>query len=262
MSLARLALIGSGAIANTLSMALEQGREPLRVGAVLVRADSRSTLPGVKVCVRTADLIEWRPTLVAECAGHDAVREVVPDLLAAGINVVIASVGALCDSDTRDKLSRACAVGRSRLLYATGAVGGLDALRAARLGGLDSVTYIGRKPPRAWPRSAEIESLQQTASREAVVLFDGSAGEAARRYPQNANVAAAIALAGVGFDTTRVRLVADPELTRNVHEIHACGAFGELEVRITNEPLAGNPKTSLLAALSLEELIRERLGRA
>jgi aspartate dehydrogenase len=207
------------------------------------------------------DLIAWRPTVVAECAGHDAVRELAPSLLAGGVDVVVASIGALCDGTTRTRLKEACAAGRSRVILTTGAVGGLDALAAARLAGLDSVLYIARKPPQAWSRQADLAQAPERSCAPAVV-FEGSAGEAARLFPQNANVAAAIALAGLGFAGTEVRLLADPGVSRNVHEIQASGTFGELWIRIANEPFAQNPKTSQLAALSVERAIRERVGQA
>lgn len=256
---ARIALLGCGAIARSLAASLESGPGPLHVGAVLVRAGGDCSFNADKVFGSIEDLIDWRPTIVAECAGHEAVRSVVPALLAAGIDVVVASVGALCDPHTRAELYEARLKGRSHLSFATGAVGGLDALAAARLGGLDSVLYIGRKPPHAWPGKSGVPAPLGN-SPQPMVIFEGNAGEAARLFPQNANVAAAIALAGAGFEATKVRLLADPAISRNIHEIQARGAFGELLVRVTNEPLVRNPKTSHLAALSLERAIRDSVG--
>ena len=250
----RLALIGHGAMAKALASRLRASATP--VEAVLVRtapADER-----LAECVLTSveDLVAWRPTLVVECAGHGVVRDAVPVLLASGIPVVLASIGALGDPSTRANLGRAAAHGGGRLILASGAMGGLDALAAGRHAGLDSVTYIGRKPPGTWAGTPAADRFDLAGLTSATTIFEGNAADAARLYPKNANVTAAVALAGLGFEATRVELVADPAITRNVHEVEARGGFGTLRVGLSNAPLPDNPKTSWLAALSLEEAIR------
>lgn len=92
--------------------------------------------------------------------------------------------------------------------------------------------------------------------REKTVLFEGSAAEAISKFPANVNVAVTLALAGLGLHKTRVRIVVDPEIIVNQHEIYASGGFGEISITTRNNPMITNPKTSALAAFSAIETIR------
>ena len=256
----RIGILGLGAMARQIVKRL--CAEPLSntTLAVLTRHGTTVTSPAAQVEVFTElqSLLRWKPHLVVECAGHDAVTHVVPSLLEYGVDVVLASVGALADPDLRRALEAASRKGRSMLAYVSGAIGGLDVLSAARNAKLQRVTYIGRKPPTAWADSVAEQVCDLHALREPMSIFRGNAVDAARLYPKNANVAAAVALAGVGFETTRVELVADPLVSCNVHEVEALGAFGRFVLRLENEPLPDNPKTSWLAALSIEDAVRRR----
>jgi aspartate dehydrogenase len=206
------------------------------------------------------DFIEWRPSLVVECAGHAAVKDAVPSLLKNGTDVIVLSIGSFADAEVYDAANRAAAEGGGRLIAATGAIGGIDALRSARAAGLDRVTYVGRKPPAAWQGSPAAKEFDLARLSAATTIFEGDAATAAKLYPKNANVTAAVALAGIGFSGTRVTLVADPALSRNVHEIEASGAFGTMRVVLENEALPGNPKSSWLAALNAEYLVRREMS--
>jgi aspartate dehydrogenase len=148
----------------------------------------------------------------------------------------------------------------SRILVPPGAIGGVDALAAAAMLELHDVLHVVVKPPAAW-RGTEAETLIDLAALQAPeTFFAGSAREAAERFPQNANATVLTALAGLGLDRTRVELVADPAARANGHRITAEGAFGRLEVRLDNRPLATNPKSSELTALSLVRLIENEAG--
>jgi aspartate dehydrogenase len=137
------------------------------------------------------------------------------------------------------------------VLLPAGAIGGIDAIAAMRLNGLKKVRYRSRKPPPAWRGSPaeKVADLDTLTTR--TVLYRGHAGEAALLYPENANAAAAVALAGLGFEATQVELVADPEAPGNVHEIEAEGAAGRFAIALQGKPSRTNPKTSALAALSV-----------
>jgi aspartate dehydrogenase len=206
------------------------------------------------------EMLEARPEVVAECAGHGAVRAHGAAVLTAGCDLVVISVGALADDALRGELERAAAQGGSRLSLPAGAVGGIDALAAARLSGLEEVTYSGRKPPRAWIGTPAERQVDLGTITEPAVFFEGTAREAARLYPQNANVAATIALAGLGFDGTRVRLIADPTISRNLHEVSVRSAALDFQLRLEGRPSPVNPKTSLTAGYSLARDILNRVA--
>lgn len=250
----RVLMIGCGAIGRAVLQQL-QLYAGIRVRYLLEREHRLPALrqefgPALEVIASVDELAET-PDIAVECAGHDAVLNVVPTLLGKGIRTIIASVGALAHEGVPERLERAARDGGTQIVPIPGAIGGIDALSAARRLGLDTVRYVGRKPPRAWlgtPCEAHVNLLALT---QATTIFEGSARTAARSYPKNANVTAMVALAGVGMDRTRISLVADPLVTHNVHAVEARGAFGELDIRLAARPLPANPRTSALAAYSL-----------
>jgi aspartate dehydrogenase len=197
------------------------------------------------------DLLARDPAIVAEVAGQQAVAEHGPGVLRRGLDLMVISIGALADLALLDRLKAAARDGHSRILLPAGAIGGLDAIAAMRVGGLHAVRYRSRKPPAAWRGSPAEKVADLNKLNGRTVLYRGSAGEAALLYPQNANVAAAVALAGLGFDNTEVELVADPDASGNVHEIEAEGAAGRFAIQLQGKPSRTNPKTSALAALSV-----------
>lgn len=249
--LRRIGLIGYGAIARVLVGAVAREMPGIEViGLVRRRAVADATCP----CPCIADvaaLLALQPDLVVECAGHEALRMLGPAVLAAGVDLLVASTGALADRATERSLRAAAAQGGSRVRLVAGAVGGLDALAAARHAGLERVTYTGRKPPLAWRGTAAERAVDLSRIESPTVVFDGDAREAALAFPQNANVAAAIALAGLGFEQTRATLLADPGVTGNQHCVEADGAFGRFRIELAGVPLPDNPKTSRLTAGSL-----------
>jgi aspartate dehydrogenase len=260
-----VAIIGFGAIGRFVAEKLP-GIAGARLVCVLVRparvAEVRRLLPAgaAPVVSDLPELVRLAPDLVLECAGHEAVQQYGEGGLEAGLDFAPISVGALATPGLLERLRAAAKRGRAKLILPAGAVAGIDAIRAARQGGLDSVEYLSRKPPAAWRGTPAEKLVDLEGLRAATVFYEGNAGEAARNYPQNANVAATVALAGLGLEATRVKLVADPSARGNRHEIRASGAFGRLEIAIEGKPLPGNPKTSTLAALSLLRLVENRAG--
>ena len=260
-----LAMVGCGAIGSSV-LELLRGDEAVRVTQVIVPREAldatRSLCARLAPEARVLESLDRangaRPDLLVECAGHGAVAAHVLPALEAGIPAVVASVGALHDADGWLQLEAAATRGGTHASLVSGAIGGIDALSAARLGGLKQVTYIGRKPPAGWKGSpAEVELDLDQLSRPAI-HFEGTARKVAIAYPKNANVAAAVALAGTGFDATRVRLIADPAINTNIHEIHATGAFGSFTFRVDGQALPDNPRSSALAAMSVVAAIEQQ----
>jgi aspartate dehydrogenase len=265
VSQTRIAVIGLGAIGQLVLSSLRRSIRPGGEFAALRRpggSKSVQAAEGLPTFTDAAALLAWKPRLAIECAGHEVVSSVVPQLLRAGVDVIVVSIGALADDVLRAELDVAAQAGGARLFTVAGAIGGLDALRAARPAGIEAVRYTGRKPPKAWMGTPAEQVCDLAAVAEPTPVFEGSAATASRLYPKNANVTAAVALAGVGFDKTAVTLIADPTSSQIVHELEVVGAFGRFLIRLENNPMPDNPRTSWLAALSVEaEIIRYLAGR-
>ena len=262
----RIAMIGCGAIGAGV-LELLQDDADLAVGWVVVPPGVHPTAceaaarlaPNARVVTGIA--AEQGVELLVECAGHTAIEDHVIPALQRGIPCLVASVGALSVPGMARRLEQAAQRGGTQVQLLSGAIGGIDALSAARVGGLESVVYTGRKPPQAWKGTpAELECDLDTLT-QPCCIFDGNAEQAAQLYPKNANVAATLSLAGIGLQRTRVRLFADPGVSENVHHVEAHGAFGSLELTLRGKPLAANPKTSALTVYSVVRALTNR-GRA
>jgi aspartate dehydrogenase len=256
----RIAIIGCGAIGVTMLEMLRADTN-LQVVAIVVQADGRDAAVATAARLAPAAQVDFAVPehdvdLVVEAAGHSAIEGHVLPALRRGIDCVVASVGALSAPGLLEALEAAASEGAAQAYLVSGAVAAIDALAAARIGGLDTVRYTGRKPPQAWSGTPAEKAHDLTSLREATVIFEGSAREAATLYPKNANVAATVSIAGLGFDATQVRLIADPAVIDNVHNVEAAGAFGSFEMTIRNKPLPANSKTSALTVYSLVRTVR------
>lgn len=254
----RLVLIGWGAIAQRLYELLPEGTD--LVGIALREGSSTQTPEGIARLSDPQDLANLSPDLVIEAAGRASVLPWGMAALQAGADFAPASTSALTEGGVLDGLIATAKAHGRQLILAPGALGGIDALAAAARIGLTSVRHEIVKPPKAWAGTAA-ETLCDLASlTQAVTFWQGPADQAATTFPQNANVAAISALAGLGLGQTQVALVADPQAVRNAHRVTASGAFGDMAITLENKPMATNPKTSELTALSLVRLVTNRIS--
>jgi len=254
----RVGIIGGGTIARLFLEHIRRGdlgrtrvvviagRSERSRGKALAKSFRIPFVTGVKT------LLAKKPDVVVEAASHDAVREYGEPLLKKGVALIVLSCGALCDDALRRKLERAAARSGALLSVPSGGIGGLDALKAACVAGVDEVTIAVTKPPAAWKGIPYVEKLgvDLDGLREPRVLFDGTAREGVPHFPANVNIAAVLSMAGIGFDKTRLKVVADPALKHNTHYIDIKGRTGNISIKLENVPAPDNPKTAWLACYS------------
>jgi aspartate dehydrogenase len=242
----RVGLIGCGAIGTVLAEAIERKivvcDELVIFDVDMVKAEKlKEALEfPVKIVPNIEELFLSKPSIVIEAASQQAVREYYNNILAANIDFIVMSTGALLDLNTNTP----------KLHFPSGAIGGLDALSPAALAGIDQVTLTTRKPPKA---------LGRTNSQEETV-YEGYAEEAARQFPREMNVAATLALT-VKPARVKVKVVSDPSVTRNTHQIKAKWRYGEMTMQFANDPHPDNPHTSALAAWSAINLLKSQLEK-
>lgn len=259
-----LCFVGWGAIARRVGELLaERHPQGVNIVAVAVRDHNRrrDDLPaGVRLISEPSELAELDLDMVIEAAGRDAVAVWGEAALRCAGSFIISSTSAFCDDALLQRLVSVAEKAGSRIVMPSGALGDLGALTAASILPLKEVVHTIIKPPRAWRGTAAETMLDLGALEAASPFFEGSAREAADRFPQNANVAVISALSGIGLDRTRVVLVADPAASRNAHRVEASGTFGRLDLTLENEPLATNPKSSEMTALSLVRLVENAVA--
>ena len=242
----RVGLIGCGAIGTVLAEAIER---KIVVCDELVIFDMDAAKAEklkealefpVKIASNVEELLLSKPSIVVEAASQQAVREYYNKILAANVDFIVMSTGALLDLNTNTP----------KLHFPSGAIGGLDAISPAALAGINEVTLTTRKPPKA---------LGRTNSQEETV-YEGYAEEAARQFPREMNVAATLALT-VKPVKVKVQVVSDPAVTRNTHQINVKWRYGEMTMQFANAPHPDNPHTSALAAWSAINLLKSQLEK-
>jgi aspartate dehydrogenase len=257
----RVGLIGFGAIGRSI---VDRWHSlpfpPFQLAGACVRPDqieqARDALPETTlICDDIEQLLNLRLDCIIEAAGHAVVKTHGARILRGGCSIYLLSVGSLAETTLRGSLVIAAREGNSHILIPAGALAGFDGLLTLACDNLRSVKYTSTKPCRAWQGTVAAETHELDRLTERTVIFQGNAGEAARLFPKNANLAAAVALAGIGFERTRVELVADPNAGANVGTVEAVSHSTTLTLSVASNP-SSNPKTSANVGASVIAALR------
>jgi len=242
-----LGMLGCGAIANFIVNNISSEDNGITVKYFYDRdfeqSEKLATLAhGIAVC--EIDEMIANVDLVLEAASPSSVKDHGLKILESGKDIIIMSIGALMDEKLRKQMEKVANENNSKILIPSGAIVGLDGIIAASVGEINKVTLTTRKPPMSLGKKVETEEI----------LFEGKASEAVKEFPVNINVAATLSLAcNKDID---VKIIVDPKVDKNIHEVKVKGDFGEFKTKTKNLPCEINPKTSLLAAYSAIKLLK------
>lgn len=240
-------IIGCGAIANIIASRIVPEDSEINIKYFfdkdIERAENLASFAGGVAVLSLEDMLD-DVDLVLECASPDSVKLLAPIILEKGIDMIIMSIGAFMDKNFYTKASTLAKKNNAHIHLPSGAIVGLDGIKAVADFGLNEITLVTRKSPKSLGMDIDTEK----------VLFEGKASEAVKEFPLNINVAATISMA-CNRDID-VKIIVDPNVDRNVHEITAKGDFGEFKTTTMNHPCAANPKTSMLAAISAIQLLK------
>ena len=237
-----LGIIGCGAIGTDVANAADKMKEIKKIYLYDTNKKASGNLCKdlKKAEIKpVSDFLE-NVDVVFEGASQQAVREYAEQIIRAGKDLILMSVGSLFDDTFRKKLEKRAREKNCKIYVPSGAICGIDGLLSASVGGLDEVTLVTTKPPSSLGKNIEVRS----------VIYKGNARDAVKKFPSNINVAASLSLAGKGFDETKVEIVVDPVVSRISHKILAHGKFGRLRVEVENMPNPNNPGSSYMASLS------------
>ena len=260
----RIGLLGCGAIGTQIALAIDSGKIPATLTHVYdtkrTQADNLvSKLQQKPEVVANSHLLSSNPLdLVVEAASQEAVRNDAVSILQNKKDLMIMSAGALLDESVFEVISDACKDFGKTVYLPSGAIAGLDALKAVK-DDLESVVLVTTKNPTSLIGAPFFDSSDINPDKisEPTILFEGVAKDAVSLFPKNVNVAALLSLVGLGSKNTSVRVIADPNTNKNTHQINAEGKFGKISLTVENIPDDTNPKTSRLATLSAIELLRQ-----
>ncbi len=259
----KIAIGSLGTIGYQVAQRLEKGIEGLTLTAVSAndknRAKQRVSGFAAPPAIVTPEALAAHADIIVECAPAAIFREIAEPVIDAGKKLMPLSVGALLSH--WDLVDRAKATG-AKILVPSGALLGLDAVRAASEGEFESVTMVTRKPPAGLAgaphlidNNIDIENLT-----EPKMVFEGSARDGAKGFPANVNVAAALALAGPGPDNTALQIWADPTVDRNTHTIKVAASSASFEMKMLSIPTPEKPATGRIVALSVIASLRAQVS--
>ena len=251
----RITIIGCGSIGSKLAKAADEMNEVKRIYLMDI---TKGTAEKVAAGLNKAIVIEsvedelYHSDLVIESASQEAAREILPKVVARGVDIMMMSVGSLVDDDFRTMMFEKAKVSEAKIYIPTGALCGVDGLRSASVDEMEEVELITMKGPKSLlgVKYIEEKGIDVEKITEKTTIYSGYAREAVKLFPRNVNVAATVSLLGIGFDKTKVTVVVDPNITSNSHELRIKGNFGVMNCHTYNIPEPDNPKTSHLATLS------------
>lgn len=251
----RITIVGCGSIGSKLAMAADEMADVKRIYLTdmeMSLAEELATKLKKAIVVEDVEEELYHCDLVIEAASQEAARQILPKVVARGVDVMSMSVGALVDDDFRNAVFTKAKECEARIYIPSGAVCGTDGLRSSAVGELESVELITTKGPKSLAGALYVteHDIDLDSIKEPTVIYSGSAREAVQEFPKNVNVAATVSLLGVGFDKTKVTIVVDPSTHSNSHELRIKGEFGEMTCHTYNVPSPDNPRTSYLAAMS------------
>ena len=262
MQLKRIGIAGCGVIGSQIAKSILKDFasvarlsalydiDPLKARGLSKKLGKRNlAAPNLKALVAKSDL-------VVECASALASAQIARQAIESGRDCMLMSVGGLLQGERILELARRAGV---CLYIPSGAVCGIDGLKAHSLAGLKKVLITTRKPAIALKNAPYVtrNKIDLSGIKKETAIFSGKAKEAVQAFPQNINVAAVLSLAGIGKDKTMVRIIASPDANINSHEIEIESKAGKAFIRCENIPCPDNPKTSYLAVLSAISALKQ-----
>lgn len=257
----QIILIGCGSLGTIIAEGIKGNlNEQYEIKAVCdARQDCAKKLAAhlqVPVVMSLNEITAMKPDYVVEAASKEVVEQMAPDILGAGINMIILSVGALADEELVKMINQAGKGTEAKLHVASGAVGGFDLMGAARFGGLAFSQIHTSKNPSSLNGAPGLGN-EVLPEDEARIAFEGTSRDAIKCFPKNVNVSVSTALATLGIDGTQVKISSIPSAEFNTHEIYLDGEFGTIEIKVNVKPSKENPKSSALAAWSVLALLQK-----
>ena len=249
-----IGIIGTGNIASYLlgqinSNHMADGEITAVFGRNQVVGNRLSEQFGVGFHTDIEDFLKEPLDIVVEASTVEAAGLFVKEVVAGKKDLIVSSIGVFKEVGFLEEIKSLAEASGTHIFLPSGAIGGLDVLQSAKAaGGLKRVEITTRKSPASLGIEADEEK----------VLFEGSAYDAVEKFPKNVNVALVLAIGGIGVDKTTVRVIVDPAIERNTHTIEAEGDFGKMQLQVENNPMPSNPKTSLLAALSILAVLQNK----
>jgi len=257
----KLGIIGCGNIGNEIAQAIDKGDINVSLRACydtdMAKFEKlRAGLKNIKCEFMDAEDLIKECDLIVECASKASVKGIFELAIKHSKDIVFLSAGGVIENMELVEEAKRQLI---NVYVPSGAVVGIDGLDAAKYHGLKKVTLITRKPPQAFRGNEYLikKGIELDTIKTETIIFEGSAREAVKDFPANVNVAATLSIAGVGPDETKVKVIVDPFLSANTHEIIVEGDFGRFRAITENLPSPTNPKTSYLTALSTIVLIKK-----